>query len=111
MDFERVMSGIIRYIERKIYPGLTAWQELLAGTVVDQFYEGRDELKKTILDNHAYKMVIGMDSNGNIDIDGLATKIKRRIEKKGKIEIKLPLMPKLTFSPEDVDELLAVVKE
>lgn len=48
---------------------------------------------------------------GNIDIDALGAKLKKRIEKKGRLEVSLPLMPKLSFSPSDVDEILAVIKE
>lgn len=111
MEFERVIRGIVRYIESRIYPGMTDWQEVLVGTVVDQLYDSREELRDTIRKNHAYRMVASMDQNGNIDIDALASKLKRRIDKKGKIEVTIPLMPKLSFSSSDVDEILSVIKE
>lgn len=111
MEFERVIRGLVKYIERYIYPGMTDWQEVLAGTVVDQIYDGREELKKVIHDNHMYRMILAMDHSGNIDIDALADKLKRRIEKKGKIEVTLKLMPKLTFTSSDIDEILSIIKE
>ena len=111
MNFEKVLNGIIRYIERQIYPNLADWQEIVAGTAIDTLYASRAELYKLISDNHIYKMMLGMDSDGNIDVDSLAKKIKSKIEKKGKVEVSLPMKIKLTFTPDDVDNILAVIKE
>ena len=111
MNFEKVLSGIIRYIERYIYPNLTDWQEVVAGTAIDKLYESRADLFNLIKGNHIYKMMLGMNSDGNIDVDSLAKKIKSKIEKKGKVEVSLPMKIKLTFTPDDVDSILAVIKE
>jgi hypothetical protein len=111
MNFEKVITGIIRYIERNIYPNLNDWQEVIIGTAVDTLYESRADLYNLIQKNYAYKMLLGMDRDGNIDIDSLAKKLKNKIEKKGKVDVALPMKIKLTFTSSDIDDILAVIKE
>ncbi len=105
------MESQVPHIEPYIYPNLTDWQEIIAGTAIDKLYESRADLFKLIESNHVYKMMLGINSDGNIDVDSLAKNIKNKIEKKGKVELALPMKIKLIFTPDDVDTILAVIKE
>ena len=46
-----------------------------------------------------------VDHQGNVDVDGVLTSLKREIEKKGSIEVKIPMVGKITFRPEDIDTI------
>ena len=56
--------------------------------------------------NNGFIRTFGIiDSEGNIDVEGLAHDIKREIARKEKITLSIPMFGKMTFRPEDVDDL------
>ena len=40
-----------------------------------------------------------------VDVDALITDIKSAMQKKGKVDISIPLFGKMTFHPEDLDDI------
>lgn len=105
MNFERVLNGILKYMDREIYSGMNDWQELAARIAVSRLLKNSDNLKSAICDN-TYIRTFGItDENGNIDIDGLYSDLKEQVNRKGKIEITLPLFGTFKFSLSDVDNL------
>lgn len=51
MQFEKVINGISKYIEREIYPNMTDWQEILARMAVTRFMNNKDNLKAELIRN------------------------------------------------------------
>lgn len=105
MTFERVINGINKYINAEIYATMNDWQEILARIVVGRMIGNTEQLKQSLAANGFLRTFALMDENGNVDIDSLARDLKAQIAAKGKMTISLPLMPVLTFKPEDVDVL------
>ena len=111
MTFERVISGINKYINAEIYSTMNDWQEILARIAIGRMLGNTDHLKQSLVSNGFLRTFALMDENGNVDIETLARDLKAQIAAKGKMTISLPLMPALTFKPEDVDTLHRYIME
>lgn len=105
MEFGKVISGIVRYIDKEIYPGMSEWQELMARIAVSRILSNEDAIKTAISSNTFLRTFSIVGEDGNIDVDGLARDLKVEISKKGKLEIELPIFGKFKFSESDVDRL------
>lgn len=105
VPFERVMDGIIKYIDAEIIGGMNEWQELVARMAIGRIAENSDTVKSAILGNGIVRTFGVVDSDGMIDIDNLARDLKREIARKGKLTVKIPMFGVMTFKPEDVDKI------
>lgn len=109
MNFEKVLNGILKYMDKEIYSGMNDWQELAARIAVSRMLKNSDNIKSAICDNTFVRTFAIVDKNGYIDIDGLYSDIKEQVNRKGKIEITLPLFGTFKFSPSDVDKLYSTI--
>ena len=105
VPFEKVLDGIAKYIDSEIYAGMNDWQELLARVAVGRVFENREALKTSLVNNGVIRTFAVIDDDGMVDVDGLIRDIKREIERKGSLEIKIPIFGKMKFVPSDVDTL------
>jgi hypothetical protein len=105
MPFEQVLDGVMRFLNREILSKMDGWQEVVARAVVGRVIGNTDALKQTIISNGLIKTMGVVDCQGNVDVDGVLTSLKREIEKKGSIEVKIPMVGKITFRPEDIDTI------
>lgn len=111
MDFDRVINGIVKYLDREIYIGMNDWQEMLARIAVSRVIGNKDHLKNSLLSNPFVKTFGIIDEGGNVDVDGLMRDIKGQMELKGKLEFAIPMFGKFTFSSADVDKLHRTIME
>ena len=111
MTFERVIHGINKYINAEIYSTMNDWQEVLARIAISRMIGNTDQLKNSLLTNGFIRTFAIMDDEGHVDVDGIARDLRHQLEEKGKMTISLPLMPSLTFKPEDVDVLYRYIME
>lgn len=105
MEYERFVNGIVKYINAEIYTTMTDWQEMIARLAVSRILGNGESFKKSLVNNAFLRTFAIIDESGNIDAEGLMRDLKEQIAAKGQIKISLPLMPTLTFTPEDVDKL------
>ena len=111
MNFEKVIYGINKYLDREMYKNMADWQEVLARIAVGRMIGDTDALKETLMRNSFVKTFAIMDVDGNVDVDGLMRDLKEQISHKGKISITFPLIGTFTFTAEDVDELHRTIEE
>lgn len=111
MEFERVIHGIVKYLDRELYSEMNDWQEMLTRIAVGRMIGDTDTLKETLMHNGFVKTFAIMDADGNVDVDGLMRDLKEQISRKGKISITFPLLGTFSFKPEDVDELHRIIRE
>ena len=84
IEFEKVIEGISRYINKEIYPSMNDWQEVLARIAAGRFLSNTDALKAT-LQNNGFVQTFGIiNSDGTVNIDELLSDVKREISNKGK---------------------------
>lgn len=111
MEFNRVIDGIIRYLNREIFVGLNDWQDIMARVAISRMVGNRDQLKQTLMGNGFLQTLGIVDSRGMVDVEGLADDLRNEIRRKGKLVIKIPLLGTFTFTESDVDTLYGTIVE
>lgn len=113
MEFDKVVNGILKYLNKNIYPGLNDWQTLLARTAVARVVRNVSQLKGKLLSNEYLRTFAVIDSDGNVDVDGLTDDLKMQIKNcpEQKVTIAIPLFGKFSFTEADIDELCKLIKE
>ncbi len=104
VEFEKVISGLSRYINNNnLYENMNDWQELIARMAVGRIMTNEENIKKSLVDNPFIRTFDIMDASGMVDVDSLASDLKREISRKEKLTLSVPIIGKLTFTPADVD--------
>lgn len=103
--FENVVYGASNWIGEKLYPKMNDLQEMVARVFIGRILENEEKIKDALLGNGIIRTFGIIDEDGMVEVDVLLSEIKREIERKGKLVVNIPLIGKLTFSPEDADEL------
>lgn len=111
MTYEKVVRGLVNYIENNMYSTMTDWQEIAARVAVARMQRKADGLKTALQNNWFLKEIDVFDSNGDVDVDGLIKDIREQIAVKGKLSIEFPFFGKFTFGPSDVDVLHRYILE
>ena len=111
MEFEKVVRGILKYLDREIYTGMNDWQEMIARIAIGRIFGDEKALKNTLMNNGFVRTFSIIDNNGKVDVDGLIRDIKKQIETKGKLEINIPMLGKFSFVAEDADCLHKYIAE
>lgn len=112
MKFEKAVDTIVKYINTELYPAmkLNDWQEIIYGVVMSRM-SNAETMKHALASNGFMRFFAIVDSEGNIDIDGLLPQLQEQIAKKGSLTITLPLMPTLTFHAQDIETLKRYIAE
>jgi hypothetical protein len=111
MKFEQVLNGVVKYIDKEIYPGMNDWQEMLARIAVSRIIGNTENLKTTLSSNPFLRTFAIIDNDGNVDLESLIKDLKSQMEKKEKLKVSLSIFGDLTFTPQDVDKLYATIIE
>jgi hypothetical protein len=104
MTFDRVLNGILKYLNNEIFSGMNDWQEMIARIAVSRIVGNGEKIKAT-LDNPFIKTFAIMDDDGNIDVDGLARDLKEQISQKGSLKFSIPMFGTFCFTADDIDTL------
>ncbi|MEE1048797.1 MAG: hypothetical protein U0M60_15430 [Clostridia bacterium] len=111
MEFEKVLNGIMKYLNNEIYAGMNEWQEMLARIAVSRIIGNEQNLKNMLVTNPFIKTFAIIDQNGMVDVEGLMRDIKTQIQAKEKISFSLPIFGRFTFTASDVDKLHRTILE
>ena len=105
VEFNRVIDGLARYMNKNIYANMNDWQEILARIAVGRIIGNPEMLKQSLQENGIVRTFAVMDSEGNVDLEPIMRDLKREIERKGKLSVNISMFGKMTFVPQDVDEI------
>lgn len=105
VKFEVVIDGINRYLDKEIYGNLNDLQEFLARLAVGRINQNSELIKNALINNGLARTLCIVDSEGMVDVDSLCHDIKKEIDRKGSIQVDIPMIGKITFRSEDVDVL------
>lgn len=101
---EQLRNGIVAYIDGEVIPHLPALGKWGLGSMVvlatrkfDNIY---DELSSNKIVNS-----LGITKDGMIDANTLLTVLKESADKYGKVEVSVPIIGTMVFTPSDVDNL------
>ena len=110
MNFDRVVNGIMKYMDREIFANMNDWQEMLARIAVARLLGNTEQLKVSIMSNPFVRTFAIVDENGNVDVDGLHRDIKEQVRAKGKLEFTIPMFGTFRFTEADIDRLYSTIK-
>jgi hypothetical protein len=105
MEFNKVINGMIRFIDKEIMPQMNDWQEFVARMAVGRFVKNSETLKESLVENAFVRTFAIIDGQGMVDVDGLAADLKELIRNKGKLEFSIPMLGNFKFVESDVDKL------
>lgn len=109
IEFNSVLNGIIKYLNREVYAGMNDWQRVIARVAVSRIVGNKDSLRDSIVKNPYLRTFAIIDDNGMVDVEGLARDLKSQISEIGKVEISLPLFGTFKFREEDIDKLYRMI--
>lgn len=105
VKFETVVDGINKYLDREIYKNLNDLQEFVARLTVGRINQNAEAIKTALMSNGFARTLCLVDSDGMVDIDSILHEVKKEVERKGNLQIEIPMIGKLTFCSADVDVL------
>lgn len=103
VKFETVVDGINKYLDREIYKNLNDLQEFVARLAVGRINQNAEAIKMALMNNGFAKTMCLVDSEGMVEIDALLHEVRKEVERKGHIQVDVPMIGKITFTPSDVD--------
>lgn len=110
MNFEKVLNGIKKYIDKEIFASMTDWQKVIAGIALSRITGNSEKFKNILMSNPVARAMAIIDDEGNVDVDGLMNDIRDQIRTKGKIEFSVPLFGNFKFTESDVDKLHSTIR-
>lgn len=105
VKFETVIDGLNRYLDREIYKNLNDLQEFVARLAVGRINQNTEAIKVALMNNGFAKTLCLVDSEGMVEIDAMLHEVRKEVERKGHIQVEIPMIGKITFCPADVDVL------
>lgn len=100
MEMEKVLRGIERYLESKIYCNLASWQRVIARVAMDRFIGNPQKLEQ-----NAIVSMIALNDDGMVALETLRDELKKQVCREGKVIISTPITGDITFFENDVDDL------
>ena len=111
MEFDRVFNGLIKYINKEVFPGFNDVQDVVGRIALRRVVERKHAIKDALTGNGLLKTFAIIDDQGNVDVDGLMEDIKAEIRERQKIQIKIPMFGTFTFVESDIDVLKRYIME
>ena len=105
VSFNQVLDGLTRYLNKNFYANLNDWQEIVARLAIGRITENAETLKQSLQANPFVRTFAIFDSEGNVELEPIMKDLKREIERKGKLSVEVPMFGKISFLPQDIDEI------
>jgi hypothetical protein len=106
MEADKVINSVFDYLETNMVPGMNNLQEIAFYCAKEAVLEEKDSLMEKIKNNPLLRAIVAVDSDGNVDVEKLARRLRKQIERKGSFSVDIPLYGPVRFVPEDVDNIL-----
>lgn len=112
VTMKEIESGIAAYLDAELMPKLptSGLEKVIAGTAISLFIKRSGTILESYKDNKVVQMLGVMDTEGNVDVDLLATELKKNMPEDG-IKIDVPMIGSMTFHKEDVTKLHEYITE
>lgn len=107
MEISKVINAAFEYLEENMIPGMNDLQEIAFFAVKESVMEESQNLMEAVTKNPLYRAIAAIDKNGDVDTERLCNRIRKAIERKGSVELDVPLYGKIRFTPEDIDKIEA----
>lgn len=108
-EFEKVIEGVAQYINSNLYARMNDWQEFIARVFIGRFFENSEAMKEKLINNGFIRTFGVIDAEGHVEVAQLAKDMKREVARKGQLSFDIPMFGKMTFAPDDVNELFRTI--
>ena len=110
MEFNSVLNGVVKFVDREIVANMNPWQEVIARVAIARVINNSQSIKESLSKNAFIRAFAISDENGNIDVEGLVCDLKKAISEKGCLEISVPMFGNFKFVEKDVDTLHSYIR-
>lgn len=111
MDAKKVIDTVFKYLEKNMVPGMSGLQEIAFYAVREAIDDEAENLIETIKAKPFVRAIAAIDKEGDVDIEKLATRVRKGIESKGCLEVEIPFYGPVRFVPDDIDNILLELRE
>lgn len=111
LTIEQVKNGLTKYIDNEILPSMPGGKRFAMGVGAALIMQN---LEGTLLKYRNTPLLAAMnvmDDGNNVDIDKIYAAATDTLKGMGKLSVDMPLLGVLTFKQDDLDALLAAIKE
>ena len=110
MDFNKVVTAIMKYLEGQMVPGMTELQEFAFYALWESVKDEAASWQELLTSNPVLRAVVAIDKDGTIDVEKLLSRAKKALEKKGKLTVDVPFYGAICFTPADIEEIGAMLR-
>ena len=103
MEISKVLDATFEYLEENMVPGMNDLQEIAFFAVKESVMEESQTIMEAVIKNPLYRAIVAIDKNGDVNTERLCNRVRKVIERKGVVELDVPLYGKIGFTPEDID--------
>lgn len=107
-SYERVLNGLVKYIDDEIVNKLPGWKKWVVGSGLGMMLSNSDEIFRQIKDNEFVKMLNLVDEQGLINVNEIYKELKKQAQKSN-ASIELPMVGSLVLNDQDVDKLYYLI--
>jgi alpha-L-fucosidase len=111
MKIDKVIDGLIKYIDKHVLPQMTALQEVGYLTLSEAIRNDVGAIEQLIKSNIFAKMLFSADRNGEISLERLVSGLRKVIAKKGSLTLNIPMYGDFTLNDNDITEILKNMTE
>ena len=111
MNTQRIIEGLIRYIDRTVAPRMNGLQEVGYLTLCELVRENPGVIDAYIKNNFLLKTYLCADGEGNINLDRLYSALEKVMQKKGTLSFDIPLYGAFKIEPSDLRAIYDTIKE
>jgi alpha-L-fucosidase len=111
MKIDKVIDGLIKYIDKHVLPQMTPLQELGYLTISEAIRNDVGAIEQLILNNVFTKMLFSADRNGEVSLERLVSGLRKVIAKKGSLTFNIPMYGNFTLNDSDITEILKNMTE
>ena len=107
--FDKVIKGVMNYIDNEILIKINGWQKWVVGSGAGMLMNNTSELFNSLKNNELIKILNIIDADNNVNVLKLYEEIKKQAQK-GPVDVNIPMIGTLTLNESDVDKIYSYIK-
>lgn len=107
--FDKVIKGIMNYIDNEILIKIDGWQKWVVGAGAGMLMSNTSELFNNLKNNELIKILNIIDADNNINVPKLYEEIRKQAQK-GPVDVNIPMIGTITLNATDVEKLYSYIK-
>lgn len=107
MHIDHVLTGLEKYLDAELFPGMNENQQTIYLLAVGALKENAADL---LTGNTILRSMLSISKDGEVEVDRLHRLLQIAVRKQGKLVIAVPMFGTITLSENDVEQIIATVK-